>query len=75
MRIIGSEIKCFRGEQYSSNWAEDHSCDILANNMSICIHFCLCHKNFPEAILKYFGQILLAGEISRQPCNKYYADL
>lgn len=39
-----------------SNWARDHSCDILARKMAA---FCRCPKNLPVAEWKCLGLISL----------------
>ena len=43
----------------------DISCDSLVKKVSA---FCHCPKSLPEAKVKRFGLILLAEEISKQPC-------
>lgn len=50
----------------------DHSCHILANNVSA---FCASLKTLLDAKLNHFGPILLAEEISRQPNIDYVARL
>lgn len=50
------------------SWARDHSFNILSNNLG---GFDPCCKNMPEAKLKSFRLILLAGEISRQLKNTW----
>jgi hypothetical protein len=47
-----------------SNWAGDHSCDVLAKDAAA---FCSRPKNLPEAKLKGIGLMFLTEETSRQP--------
>lgn len=47
-----------------SNWATDHSCEILAKEVAA---FCPCMKNLSKIKLKSFRLMYLTEENSRQP--------